>query len=264
MNRFDSPTVLLRRRNNSRSAASDAAGQFCWEEIMVQITFAFLIILGYLLSSKAEDASDLGNKVREQEEKWRQQTQRSKLLEKLVQEMRHTELGEARAGRVAAEKQLQLEKLFRVWAELRNERRLYRLLRRFENAEAIPLDDVSCLPTGEAFAELNRESSRVFLASGENLSLDEISGLMTTVLECAGFDTKVTIRSVDPGLFTAEASQLYLDTSVPTRENLKMLKSRVVTDLEAERRELFRLQCAAHRPDCRGAARQARRDSPSA
>ena len=140
MNRFDSTTVLRKRRDNFKGAAD--AGEFRWEEIMVQITFAFLIILGYLLSSKAEDAGNLRDKVREQEEKWRQQAERSKMLEKLVQEIRHTELGEARAGRITAEKQLQLEKLFRVWAELRIERPLYRLLRRFENAEAIPLDDL--------------------------------------------------------------------------------------------------------------------------
>ena len=67
---------------------------------------------------------------------------------------------------------------------------------------------------------------------------------MTTVLERAGFDTKATARSVDPGLFTAEGRQLYFDKSVPTHENLKMLKLRVITDLEAERKELCRLQSA--------------------
>ena len=162
MNRLRAVTPILRSRTKSLRAESEAAEEFRWEEIMVQITFAFVIILGYLLSSRVEQAGDLGAKVREQEEKWRQEEQRGNMLEKVVQELRRTDLGEALAGRVAAEKQLQLEKLFRIWAERRTERLLYRLLRRLENAEAIPLDEVTCLPTGVAFQELNRESSRVF------------------------------------------------------------------------------------------------------
>ncbi|MGO9109124.1 MAG: hypothetical protein ACLP9L_07825 [Thermoguttaceae bacterium] len=203
-----------------------------------------MIILGYLLSSKTEATRDLGTKVREQEEKWRQQEDRGNLLEKLIKEMRRTDLGEAQAGRVAAEKQMQLERLLRVWAERRVECPLYRLLRRLENAEAIPLDEVNCLPVGEAFQELNQESHRVFLVSGETLSLHEIVVLMTDVLQHAGFNINAMVRPVDPSLFSTEAVELYFDKDVSARENLRMLKLRIVADLEAERKELFRLQCA--------------------
>jgi hypothetical protein len=75
------------------------------------------------------------------------------------------------------------------------------------------------------------------------VSLAEISGLMIAVLEQAGFDTK-GVRSLDLGSLSTATNQLYLDRSFPERENLKMLKTRVVSDLEAERKELFRLQCA--------------------
>jgi hypothetical protein len=236
-----SPTVAPSR---ARRDDAGSAGEFRWEQIMVQITFAFVIILGYLLTSRVEETRNLGERMRQQELEAMRQTQRGNLLQGVVEELRHTELGDAVAGRVAAEKASQLDRLLRVWAELRADRPLYRLLRKFENADTIPLaDDPDCLPTPESFAQMNREASRVFFVPGEEVAVHEVNGIVIDVIELAGFNPHAESLGLDPTLLSEEASDLHFDKDLPTRETLRTLKLQVVADLEAERTELHRIQC---------------------
>ena len=94
------------------------------------------------------------------------------------------------------------------------------------------------------------------------MSPSETAALMIAVLELGGFGTAEVRRPDVTDMLSTEADQLYLDRSVPTDENLKMLKLQILTDLAAERKELFRLQCAAGWQDYSGSARQTRCQPP--
>jgi len=214
------------------------ADRYYWEEILVQITLAFVIILGYLITVSVTESSNLAARARLQEK-------RCNLMEKILGELGQTELGQARAEAVAAQEQVQLERLLRVWAERRVQRSLYRLLQQFDNAELIPLSsDLRCLPTSDSFQVLNREVGRVFLVGAQKVSTKEIQALLISILERAGFNLKTTALTPDAEILSATAAELYFDKNMPTRDNLKMLKLRMVADLEEERQQLCRLQYA--------------------
>jgi len=209
-----------------------------WEEIMVQITFAFVIILGYLVSLGLDEAKRL---AAESEAHRR----RGSMLETLIHQLHGTELGEARARQVQAERKLQLERLLRIWSQMRIERRLYELLRQFDRADFIPLDDdLPCLPTGQSFTEFNREIRRVFLSTKENVNPAEVSTLMKRVLVEAGYDPEAPGVVVDPAALPEEVAALFHDARSPTVKSLRMLRLQIVTDLESERRQLDEVQCA--------------------
>ena len=165
-----------------RENAPSKSSEIDWERIMVQITFAFVIILGYLVSVGVDEATQLAAETEAQ-------SKRNELLQSILAQLKGTELGEALAGRVAAEKEMQLERLLRIWAERCVQRSLYALLRQFNNAELIPLsNDLRCLPTAESFPKLNHEIERVFLADNRHVSTSEITRLTKDVLLRAGFD----------------------------------------------------------------------------
>ncbi len=235
-----------------RTDRSDGAGssELDWERIMVQITFAFVIILGYLVSVGVDEANQLVAETQSQK-------QRSAFLENILSELRETDIGEARAGRVAAEREMQLEKLLRIWAQLRVQRPLYALLRQFERAELIPLSgDLRCLPTAESFERLTHEAGRVFLVATQRVSVSEVTRLMKDVLERAGFEPRTSPMALDPELLPAEVATFYFNDEIPASDNLRILKLQIVADLEEERGELDALQYALV-----GKIAAARRDS---
>ncbi len=208
-------------------------GQIEWERVMVQITFACVIIIGYLVSVGVDETQDLAAETE-------LQRRRNQILEALVTEFKGTDIGEARARMVAAERNLQLERLLRLWADLRVERRLYKLLRKFENAELIPLaDDLRCLPTGEGFQELNGEADRVFLSGNEKISAPEVARLVETVLRRAGINPEA-VPEADQ--MSSDMAAFLFEKNKATNENLKRLTLRVLGDVEKERNELAGLQ----------------------
>ncbi len=205
-----------------------------WERIMVQITFAFMIILGYLISVGMSEAQNLATESEHQ----RRQNQ---TLRSIVSDLRSTDIGRERAERIRIEKENQLEKLLRAWAEVRTKRRLFEGLRRFDNAELISLsEDLRSLPVEPSFQELNVDIERVFLSDSEKVAVGEITGLMNRVLQQAGFDPAAP---QDPQQPPPEAADLY-DQANPTPENLRQLKLQIVDDLIQEREELVAMQYA--------------------
>jgi len=211
-------------------------GELEFDQIMVQITFAFVIILGYLVSRGVDEAKQLAAETHRYK-------QRTSVSETMLQELERTELGMAELGRVKAEKATQLEKLLRIWAQQRKDRRLFRLLQQFGNARLIPLaDDFESLPVGDDFEVLKQESKRVFLASDKKVNSRVVLKLMKEVLAGAGFDLKKLPASVDPDLLPPHVAALYYDDGFPTLENLRILKQQVEADLGEEREMLSGLQ----------------------
>jgi hypothetical protein len=233
---------VLALRNIARARPSPSAkGQserYYWEEILVQITLAFVIILGYLMTVSVTESGNMAAHAQLLE-------QRCQLMDRIVGDLGQTELGQARAEAVAAQVELQLQKLLRAWAELRGNLPLYKLLRQFDHAELIPLSsDLKCLPTSDGFQQLKREVGRVFLIDEQKVNSNEIETLMTLVLEQTGFNLQIGTLEPDAEILPDPAKELYYNKAIPTNDNLKTLKSRIVADLEVERQEVCRLQYA--------------------
>lgn len=203
---------------------------------MVQITFAFVIILGYLISVGMNEARNL---AKESE----LNRQRNVVLQSLVNDFRSTEAGKEREQRIAAEKDLQSEKLLRIWAEERVDRDFYKLLAMFRNVELITLsDDQDALPVGEEFQRLNQWIDRIFLDESADVSPQEMVSLIKTVLKNAGFDPQASMKFIDEHVIPQDVAPLYLDRSTPTIENLRKLKLQIASDLLEERGVLVQLQ----------------------
>jgi hypothetical protein len=169
--------------------------------------------------------------------------QRNEVLQSLVNDFRSTEVGKEREQRIAAEKDLQSEKLLRIWAEQREERPFYRSLSGLRNAEFIELsDDQDALPVGEAFQTLNEEIDRIFLGESADVSPREIAALIELVLVKAGFDTQASMQLIGEDVVPSDVAPLYLDRSTPTIENLRKLKLQIASDLLEERGVLEQLQ----------------------
>ena len=152
-----------------------------WERIMVQITFAFVIILGYLISVEMNEARQLAA----ESARYRQ---RNAALSQLVSTFRGSEAGEERAKRLVVERELQLQKLLYAWAQIRIRRELYKGLMQFRHAELVELsDDLESLPVGDDFAQFKEEVDRVFLAGDV---ADEVLALVRRALTEAGFDPR--------------------------------------------------------------------------
>ena len=209
-----------------------------WERIMVQITFAFVIILGYLVTVGVDEANQLASITESQ-------MRRNDMLQKVLAEFKGTEVGKAVAARLVAEKNLQRERLLRIWAEQSANRLLHWLLRHPDvNSEQIPLSNDLCLPTGKVFQELNRETERVFLAVGQDVSTSEIASLTKDVLLQAGFDPDSVPSELDPNHMSTDTATFYFDDRLPTYENFKFLTRKILADLRIERERLSQLQYA--------------------
>lgn len=231
---MSSSRLTLHRPRRSASKKSEIE----WERIMVQITFAFVIILGYLLSVGMHETQELAVEVEKHKA-------RSDLLQGIVSELKDTEVGEARVARIAAEKKSQLEMLLRIWAEERVKRRLFSLLRQFDNAELIPLsDDIDCLPTAASFQDLGEKAAQVFLVEDQEVSVSEVARLMIVVIRRAGFDPDAVPTISELEQSASDIATLHFDQDIPTPANLRMLRLQILSDLGDERSSLGDLQYA--------------------
>lgn len=205
---------------------------------MVQITFAFVIILGYLISVEMHEARQLA----EQTERFREE---NAALTSIVASLRGSELGEERSLRIAAEKELQRERLLRTWDTIKQQRELRRGLIQFSDAELVTLsDDRRCLPIEEGFRKLTAEVERVFLSGGEKVSAREVHTLVLRVVEAAGFELEAIRGEANEETLPDDAQDLFFNKEVPTRKNLRTLTLQIKGDLEQERKELVNIQYA--------------------
>jgi hypothetical protein len=209
-----------------------------WESVMVQITLAFVIILGYLISKGITESQSLAAESA-------MQRKQNALLEKIVADFSNTEAGRERTRRIEAQRQLQMQRLLNRWLKIRGERLFYRLLQQYRAAELIPLSpDLRSLPSESSFDDLNREIDRIFPFGKEKVSSDELQRLMDDVLTAEGFDLQAVTELFALGKISPQAAALHDDAQTPTWENLNMLKLQIAGDLNSERSELVRIQYA--------------------
>ena len=202
-----------------------------WESVMVQITLAFVIILGYLVSKGISDSRGLA--------------QRIAIQEQVINAFASSETGRERIQRIEAQRQLQIQRLLNRWLRIREERRFYRLVRLYRNAELVQLsDDPKSLPVESSFNELNQEIDRIFPFEKGRVSPDELRKLVNDVVIEEGFDLAAVRVLQDLARDSREAAALYDDPSALTRENVNMLKRQIEEDLTSERSELVPIQYA--------------------
>jgi len=224
------PFADLFTRGRDAAARSDIE----WESVMVQITLAFVIILGYLISKGVTESQDLAAESARQ----RQQNQ---LLEKIVADFSATEAGEERAQRIAAQRETQAMRLINAWLRIRDERLFRRLVQQYRQAELVPLsDDLKSLPAASSFQELNAEIDRIFLSEKGDVSRDELDQLVADVLTAEGFDPEAP----EPEGLAPDVDKQYDNPRALTLDNLNMLKAHIIGDLTEERRELVQIQYA--------------------
>ena len=209
-----------------------------WESVMVQITLAFVIILGYLVSKGISDSRDLAQQID-------QQQKNNSRLQQIVADFSSSETGRERIQRIAAQRQLQIQKLLNRWLRIRENRRFHQLVNIYRNAELVPLsDDLQSLPVESSFNELNAEIERIFPAEKGQVSLEELQKLTNEVLTAEGFDINAVAELIALAKISSQAAALYDDPHTPTWDNVNMLKLQIAGDLNSERSELVQIQYA--------------------
>ncbi len=230
--RLPFPHLFARGRNNAARSGTE------WESVMVQITLAFVIILGYLISKGIIETQNLAAETAQ----LRKDRAR---LNQVVVEFSKSEAGQERRGRIAAERELQMQRLLNKWLDIRGKRLFCRLVQQYRNAEFIQLsDDLRSLPVESSFNDLNSEIDRIFLSGTEKVSPEELQTLMNSVLTAEGFDLSAATDLLELGRMSPEAAELYDDPTTPTWKNLNMLKLQIAGDLAGERKELVQIQYA--------------------
>ncbi len=124
----------------SRDRDSFARADTEWESVMVQITLAFVIILGYLISKGISESQNLAAETA------LQRTQ-NQLLEKIVADFSSTDAGRERTQRIAAQRQSQRQALINRWLMIRDKRLCRQLIQQYRHAEQVLL---SRRPSGSA------------------------------------------------------------------------------------------------------------------
>ncbi|MCU0960476.1 MAG: hypothetical protein MUF48_10265, partial [Pirellulaceae bacterium] len=227
MDPFPLPPASWNRARSQPGAAPQTDIE--WERIMVQITFAFVIILGFLISKGMSESQNLAQEAD-------RQRRVNAVLQSIVEGYAKSELGQERELRIATQRQLQLERLLNRWFDLRHRRGFHELLVKFRKADLIPLaDDLGCLPVGTDFLTFKSEIERIFLADREAVSAQEVRDLMLRVVEAAGFRPDAAAPLLDASDVSRPALALVDDPRVVTEENLTALKNQIVGDLQDER-----------------------------
>lgn len=209
-----------------------------WESIMVQITLAWVIILGYLISIGMSESRGLAEEAKSQR-------QQNEALKSLVTTFGSSELGQERAQRIQLQWDLQLSRLLLQWSQVREHRDFFLLVVKFADAELVTLsDDLLSLPTEPSFQKLNTEIDRIFLSGTEQVSAEEIGRLMEAVVKTAGYNIDAVTDLDAWEHLSPEDRALYDDPSMLTPENLRKLKLQVIADLDQERKDLVEIQYA--------------------
>ncbi len=230
--RLPFPDLFARGRREASRAGTE------WESVMVQITLAFVIILGYLISKGIIESQNLAAETARLRKDYAN-------LNQVVAEFAESEVGQERMQRIAAQRELQLQRLLNRWLSIRSERLFRRLVQQYRHAELIQLsDDLRSLPIESSYHDLNAEIDRIFLNGTEKVSPQELQTLINSVLTAEGFDLSAVVELLELERISPEGALLHDDPSAPTLQNLTMLKLQIAGDLDAERKELVQIQYA--------------------
>ena len=211
------------------------------EEVLLQITLGFMVVLGYLLSDEVAVRGDLDRRLERAESVYADVRSASK--DDLVDE--------ATKARNAEERAL----LLNAWLRVRTKRLLYRRVEVFDESEllaALPADKPASEPL---FRQFRDEVDRLFRPRGkteeqQNALAEEITACAIESIKLAGY------RSPPPNIpvpqwvegtrakVALEALDSYAQAGrkVVSPENVRFLISEIHTDFEGQRRRVGRIQ----------------------
>lgn len=216
------------------------------EDLLLQISLAFMILMGFLLSREMLRQGALQELVRraDQQIAWFKGSSKSELARKL---------------RLAEERE-QKYRLWKAWLELREKHRLFQILVFLEdNAVGIAAIEAHRLTTHPLFETFRDELSRVFLAEPsagrdrpEPVAL-EVARLAIVTTAHAGLKLPEPETEIARWLETTAARQLCgflrthapFDEEVASRENLLFLAGEIHKDLAAQRQRAGQVQVLA-------------------
>jgi hypothetical protein len=226
----------------SRDAAQ--GGPVGPEEVLLQITLGFMVVLGYLLSDEVGGRGDLGQRLERAEAIYAelQSASKNELVEQVTQ------------ARNAEERAL----LLNAWLRTRAERLLYRRVEVFDESggmlAALPADKPASDPS---FRQLRDEVDRLFrpgrqVEERQNALAEEITVCTLKSIELAGYRSPPSGVPV-PQWVAGTKAWVALDAldrhaqaarKVVSPENLRFLISQIHTDFEGQRRKVGRIQLA--------------------
>ncbi len=228
---------------NSSSTFSDT------DNVLLQITLAFTIILGYLLSEGLAMQAVQSTRLKERDQAI---AKHKGALEKLE----NTSLGEFAVSEAEKAEEIQKLKLLHAWDRLKPQRLLRHRLYELQNVDRIRLAaDRRFVPDDRSYTELLNEAARVFHAAPapHTVNPDEVTRLLIEVWNLAGFDNsqqqqavaEATRRAFSPQFSADEddlVEKLNFDPKVPSMKNLGYVATVIRQDLEDERSQLAPLQ----------------------
>jgi hypothetical protein len=230
--RLPLPDLFSQSRGHARRSDTE------WESVMVQITLAFVIILGYLLSQGMADSRQLADEVATQK---MQNTQLSQIISAFAQ----TDAGREREQRIAVQRENRFLNLLNRWLRVKDDQRFHTLAQMFSDATLVQLsDDLHSLPVDATFQELNAEVARLFPYEKGAVASAELDALLTQVLSAEGGSLQPNpdlerMRKENPQAFR------FLDASGAfTAEEIDALRKHITGDMSDERAKFVRIQLA--------------------
>ncbi len=232
LRRVPLPDLFAQGRNQARRSDTE------WESVMVQITLAFVIILGYLLSQGMANSKELAKQVKTQKKQNAQ-------LSQIISDFSQTDAGREREQRIAAQRESNFLRLLNRWLRVRDEQRFHTLAQMYNNATLVELsDELHSLPVDATFQELNAEVERIFPDEKGAVDSNEVKSLVNQVLTAEGVSLQGNedlerLRKEDPQAFNLLDPAGYF-----TPEDIEVLRNQIVGDMGDERKKFVRIQLA--------------------
>lgn len=232
LRRVPLPDLFAQGRRQARRSDTE------WESVMVQITLAFVIILGYLLSQGMANSKELAKQVKTQKIQNAQ-------LSQIISDFSQTEAGREREQRIAAQRESNFLRLLNRWLRVRDEQRFHTLAQMYSNATLVELsDEMHSLPVDATFQELNAEVKRIFGDEKGAVNANEVESLVNQVLTAEGVnlredDDLERLRKEDPQAFNLRDPAGYF-----TQDDIAVLRNQIVGDMGDEREKFVRIQLA--------------------
>lgn len=232
LRRVPLPDLFAQGRRQARRSDTE------WESVMVQITLAFVIILGYLLSQGMANSKELAKQVKTQKIQNAQ-------LSQIISDFSQTEAGREREQRIAAQRESNFLRLLNRWLRVRDEQRFHTLAQMYSNATLVELsDEMHSLPVDATFQELNAEVKRIFGDEKGAVNANEVESLVNQVLTAEGVNLREDedlerLRKEDPQAFNLRDPAGYF-----TQEDIAVLRNQIVGDMGDEREKFVRIQLA--------------------
>lgn len=209
-----------------------------WESVMVQITLAFVIILGYLLSQGQVNSRELAREVASQKKHNSQLTQ-------IISSFAQTDIGREMEQRVAAQRENRFLRLLNRWLRVKEGQRFFTLVQMFSDAALVQLsEDFHSLPADATFQDLNAEVSRIFPYEKGTVAPTELETLLTQVVAAEGGDPQA-IRDLEEMRRTnPDALRFYEVQGAFAVEEIEALRKQMAGDMSDERAKFVRIQLA--------------------